>query len=241
MASSYASTSETTNANRVSRTVLGPCTDGLRDVLHHYVPPPTFPRVIKLNKLNLPRLTPGQRDLILPKHGTYTGNYSDMDISLLYILLRNITSITPHSNGWGNDPHHSDSSLSANIERIRIIRNSCVHSSVPFMSNTDFNSIWSTMRSTMVDLDTFLNNSNHYEKEVDFLRHETMDPDRDLRYDQELRKQVEEDRTTREMVNNMKGKSKFFYLKIIRIFLYLNQCLGSFVYHLISCKTDSRA
>ncbi|XP_056001786.1 uncharacterized protein LOC125653762 [Ostrea edulis] len=207
MASSvYSSTPETTNTNRACRAVLGPCTDGLRDILRHYVPPHTFPNVIKQNKLNLPRLTAVQRDLILPKHGGYSGIYDDMDISFLYILLRNITNISPHSKGWGKDPNPHDTSLSANIERIRLVRNRCVHSCVPSMSNTDFNSIWSTIRSTMVDLDAFLVNGNKYEKAVDSLRHESMDPENDLRYEEELRKQVEEDKTTREMVDNLENK-----------------------------------
>jgi hypothetical protein len=190
MSSSYPSTPETTNANRVNRVVLGPCTDGLRDILRHYVPLNTFSRVINLKKLSLPRLTADQRDLILPRHGNYSGNYNDMDISLLYILLRNIAIIPAHSNGWGNDPQPSDTSLSANIERIRTIRNRCVHSSLPFMSNFDFNSVWSTIRSAMVDLDAFLGNGNIYEKAVDSLRQESMDP---------------------EMVDNLKSKSRICY------------------------------
>ncbi|XP_056005262.1 uncharacterized protein LOC130050160 [Ostrea edulis] len=208
MASSvYSSTPETTNANRACRAVLGPCTDGLRDTLRHYVPPHTFPHVVKLYKLNLPRsLTAVQRNLILPKTGNYTGRYDDMDISLLYILLRNITNISPHSKGWGNDPDPRDSILSANIERIRLVRNRCVHSCDPSMSNSDFNSIWSTIRSVMVDLDAFLVNGNKYEKEVDFLRHESMDPENDLHYEEELRKQVEEDTKTREMVVNLERR-----------------------------------
>ncbi|XP_056016411.1 uncharacterized protein LOC125675984 [Ostrea edulis] len=206
MASSYESTPETTNANRACRVVLGPCTDSLRDLLRHYVPPHTFHHVIKQNKLNLPRLNRDQRDLILPRTGNYAGNYGDMDISLLYILLRNISSIPPHSNGWGNDPDPSDKSVSANIEKIRLVRNLCVHSSDPSMSISDFNSIWSTIRSAMVDMDVFLMNGNKYEKEVDFLHSESMDPENDLHYEEELKKQVEEDKTTRKMMVSLKGK-----------------------------------
>jgi hypothetical protein len=132
-----------------------------------------------------------------------------MDISLLYILLRNVSGIPPHSKGWGNDPVPSDTGLSANIERIRLVRNRCVHSCSPSISNAEFNSIWSTIKSAMVDIDAFLNNGNYYEKEVDILRHASMDPDRDSHYDQELWKQIEEDRKTREMVDNLESESKF--------------------------------
>ncbi|XP_062600187.1 ankyrin repeat and KH domain-containing protein mask-like isoform X3 [Saccostrea cucullata] len=206
--SSYASTEETTNACRACRLLLGPCTDELRDVLRHYVPPSTFPHVIKIKRSNLPRLTAQQMNLILPRGSTYTGNYGDMDISLLYILLRNICGIPPHSNGWGFDPDPTDRSLSANIERIRIARNQCVHSSSPFLSNADFNTIWSTVRSAVVEIDSFLGNGNKFEKAVDFLRQETMDPLSDCRYIEELRKQAEEDAEIREIVQGLKRKAE---------------------------------
>jgi hypothetical protein len=58
----------------------------------------------------------------------------------------------------------------------------------------------------MVDLDTFLGNGNYYEKAVDLLRHESMDPERDTHYEDELRRQVEEDNTTRKMVASLKSR-----------------------------------
>ncbi|KAK3107773.1 hypothetical protein FSP39_021938 [Pinctada imbricata] len=138
-ASIYASTTETTNANRASRIILGPCTDQLRDVLRHRVPPANFHHVITRNRSNLPHLTQPQRDLILPRPGRYSGDYSDMDISLLYILLRNVCNISPHNNGWGNTPDISDTSLSASIDRIREARNGVVHSSRTILTETEFN------------------------------------------------------------------------------------------------------
>ena len=74
------------------------------------------------------------------------------------------------------------------------------------MSTTDFLSIWSTIRSTMLDIDSFLGNGNRYEKAVDFLRFESMDPDHDQHYEDELRRQVEEDRKTRQMVVSLTGR-----------------------------------
>ncbi|XP_062580403.1 uncharacterized protein LOC134242354 [Saccostrea cucullata] len=206
--SPYMSTEETTNANRTSRLILGPCTDELRDVLRHFVPPQTFPHVIKqkANTSSLSRLTGPQMNLISPRNGTYTGNYEDMDISLLYALLRNICGIPPHSKGWGNDPDPTDCSPSACIETIRLARNRCVHSCIPSLSNIEFSHIWSTVRAAVVNLDNFLKNGCKYEREVDFLRHETMDPVRDQHYQEELRKQVEEDLETREMLTNFKRK-----------------------------------
>jgi hypothetical protein len=76
------------------------------------------------------------------------------------------------------------------------------------MSNANFNSTWSTIRSALVDLDAFLSNGKKYEKEVDYLRFESMDPERDQHYEIELKKQVEEDRKTREMIVDLESKSR---------------------------------
>ncbi|XP_062583960.1 uncharacterized protein LOC134245716 [Saccostrea cucullata] len=196
--SPYNSTEETTNANRACRLLLGPCTDQLRDVLRKKVPPPTFAAEIIKPKHNLPRLTPQQRDLILPRNGSYSGNYDDFDISLLYILLRNICKITPHKNSWGKVPDVTDVCLSANIERIRMARNSTVHSARPSLTNFEFNDIWTSVRVAVVEIDTFLSNGNFYEKKVDILRHTTMDPIQDKHYRDQLAKQYAEDQTTKE-------------------------------------------
>jgi hypothetical protein len=215
----YKSTPGKTNANRACRCVLGPCTDGLRDVLHHYVNPNDVSKEMKkvMNKRNPPRLTPDQRDLILPKTGSYSGNYSDMDISLLYLLLRNLSGIPPHTKGWGNDPDPSDRSISANIERVRLVRNRCVHCNVPYLSNSDFVTIWGDIRSVMVDVDNFLHNANHYQTAVDQLKLETMDPEKEALYEQELRKQVQEDKTTREMVVNLESRSPWCTVSVLFI------------------------
>jgi hypothetical protein len=206
MENRYASTTETTNANRACRVILGPCTDGLRDVLRHFVPPQNFSSVIENPTLKLPHLTQPQRDLILPKNGSYEGDYTDMDISLLYSLLRNISGMPQHSKGWGKDPDPGDQSPSASIERIRLVRNRCVHSCDPSISNPDFKSIWCIIESAMKNIDKFLKNENKYEKNVNFLLHESMDPDDVSHYKEELKKQVEEEKKIWEVLDNHEGK-----------------------------------
>ena len=191
MASSpYAATEEMTNINRVSRLLLGPCTDQLRDLLRFHIPPASFPMVIKKNKSRLPRLNEVQRKLIMPNSGLYSGNYDDLDISLLYILLRNVCGFPAHNTGWGNTPHPSDRSVSANLERLRLARNSVGHLTGS-MSNAEFRKIWSTIKAAVIGLDNKLKNGNKYEKIVDFIRFDTMDP-MDKHYRDQLQKQVTE-------------------------------------------------
>ena len=198
---SYAATEEMTNIYRVSRLLMGPCTDQLRDLLRYYIPPASFPAVIQKEISRLPRLTGPQRNMIIP---IYSGNYDDMDISLLYILLRNLCGIQEHHNGWDKIPDSTDRSVSANIERIRMARNRCGHSTGG-MSNADFNQIWSEIRVAVVDLDKALGNTNKYQKAVNFIRNDTMDPVKDKYYRDKLLSQMKENESILEKVDSLKS------------------------------------
>ena len=204
MASTYAATEEMTNLNRVSRLLMGPCTDQLGDLLHFYIHPASFPAVIQRERSRLPRLTPPQRNLILPNIGKYSGKYKDMDISLLYSLLRNFCGIKAHSKGWANTPETTDRSVSANIERIRLARNRCGHCTGG-MSKADFNQIWSDIRAAVVDLDKVLGNKNKYQKAVDFVRNDTMDPETDIHYSDQLLEQMKDIENITESIDSLKS------------------------------------
>ncbi|XP_078320257.1 uncharacterized protein LOC111102828 [Crassostrea virginica] len=188
---SYAATEEMTNTLRVIRLLIDPCTDQLIDLLRSFVPPVSFPAVIQKERWRLPRLTKPQRELILPDSGVYSGNYDDMDISLLYILLRNVCGIQAHNKGWGNTPDSTDRSVSANIERLRLARNNCAHNEKG-MSNAEFNQVLSEIRAVVVDLDKYLGIGNKYQEAVDFVRNDTMDPVRDRHYMDKLLNQMKE-------------------------------------------------
>ena len=200
---SYAATEEMTNINRVSRLLMGPCTDQLRDLLRFYIPPASFPAVINRLRVQLLHLTVPQRILILPNSGMYIGNYEDMDITLLYILLRNVCGIQAHNKGWGNTPDSSDRSVSANIERLRLARNHCGHSTGG-MSKIDFNLVWSEIRAAVVDLDKVL--GINYEKEVDFVRMDTMDPKMDQQYRDQLLDQMKEIVNITKTIDSLKSE-----------------------------------
>ena len=171
--------------------MLGPCTKQLRDLLRLYIPPASFPAVIQRKRSQLPRLTEPQRKLILPDSGVYSGNYDDMDISLLYILLRNVCGVQAHNQGWGNTPEPEDRSVSANIERLRLARNHCSHTTEG-MSNVDLNQVWSAIRAAVVDLDKTLGIGNKYQEAVDFIRNDTMDPVKDKHFRDQLLEQLKD-------------------------------------------------
>ena len=202
---SYAATEEMTNLNRVSRLLMGPCTDQLRDLFRFYIPLASFLSVIQREKRQLTHLTGPQRNLILPSCGVYSGNYNDMDISLLYILLRNVCGIQAHKKGWGNIPDSLDRSVSANVERIRLARNECSHFAGG-MCNCEFNRIWSDIKAAVVDLDKYLMIGNKFQEQVDFVRNDTMDPARDKHFSDQLLEQMKEIENVKKEVDSLKSE-----------------------------------
>nr|XP_022301233.1 uncharacterized protein LOC111109424 isoform X2 [Crassostrea virginica] len=187
---------------------MGPCTDQFKDVLCSYVAPASFPDIIEREKSRLlPSLTEPQRKLILPNSGVYVANYDDMDISLLYILLRDVCKIQAHKWGWGNTPDSADRSVSANIERIMLARNHC-GCIIGGMSNTEFNQVWSEIKAAVVDLDNYIETRKRYEEKVDFVRNDPMDPVRDKHFRDQLLEQMKEIKNTRKEVHKLKRKNE---------------------------------
>lgn len=173
--SKYMSTPDTTNFARVARLLLGPCTDVLRAVLMKEISPPALESKVRLfianqQKNNKSQITKTQEQLV------YGRNYSQFDISLLYFLLRNLCSIPPHTKQWGNNPRPGDRSVSANIERIRLIRNEYGHNSEFSISVNNFNDIWQEMFDIVKDLERYVGTSTECQDAVIDLRTCPMDP-----------------------------------------------------------------
>lgn len=172
--SKYDSTEETTNLARVARIILGPCTDALRSILRNYSPQNLLVAVdgflSQYPKHLDPPINSYQRNIIKG------GNYNTFDMSLLYVLLRNICRIKAHRNGWGFMPPVNDNSLSANVERIRRIRNTYYgHASDFSISNQDFADIYQNLLSIVSSLDMYCGGSK-YQNEMKKLKTCCMDP-----------------------------------------------------------------
>lgn len=163
--SKYLSTWETTNTARIARIIIGPCTDILRDVLRKQISPSELPRKVKtsldiLHEFDNLRINKVHQQLV------YSGDYSKFDITLLYILLRNVCSFSPHRYQWGKYPSPDDRSVPANIERIRMIRNEIVHKFSLELSNLEFEHKWKDLLQIVQELERYLGYSTRYQ---DFL------------------------------------------------------------------------
>lgn len=162
--SKYNSPEETINYARLAVIILGPCTDVLRNVLIKEKTPADLIKQINnyIAEKKKPQINQPTQKLI---YG-HRGNYSEFDIPLLYFLFRNISSIPPHASKWGNNPKQSDRSVSANIERIRLIRNNYVHVNHPSISKKDFEQEWKNIVQIVRELEQFLGSSTDLQDKV---------------------------------------------------------------------------
>lgn len=183
--SKYESTRETTNFARVVRIILGPCTSVLRDILKKEIPPFGFHHTVNTffsnsDKHKKSTISETQKQLVLK------GKYSDFDITLLYYLLRNVCSIPQHTNLWGNVPSQVDRSVSANIERMRILRNEYGHTTDFFLSDSDFEQKWKDIFQIVKELESYLGTVTDHQDALLKLKTCSMDPDVEKKYIQKL-------------------------------------------------------
>ena len=124
-------TQEHMNHARLCNVIVTVCADALRDILVAQVPA-AYTDIYKALLGNraviyaIKQIGREQRQLIFPDPTfRYTGTVDQFDITLLYAMIRNISSCPAPATGWGNPPTDQprDTSLSASVERIRLVRN----------------------------------------------------------------------------------------------------------------------
>ena len=209
---SYLPCKESTNYMRLCQLIVTICTDVLRCILDKNIKPSTLQSTLNKNKflLNGPgcHLSKQQKAILFPKGPNPAPVYSkDFDVSLLYSLLRNITGITPHSNGWGNTPKTGDNSLSACIETVRIARNNLNgHCLTGKISDADFNDIWSSLRLVVDEIETNELSGTSFVEVIDELHDADLDPERSEEYIEEIKRMELEEYEVKRMIHSMKGK-----------------------------------
>ena len=134
-------TKEDRNVMTVRLALDKPCTNLLQEVLRQHVPEKDIHKLLndpakKRTIIPFLRLLK-KEDILYPKTGVFTGSYTNFDLSLLYVLIRNLTGIPDHKTGWGNIPDNNDNSSAANIERIRILRNKYAHCSTSHLTDKE--------------------------------------------------------------------------------------------------------
>ena len=139
-------TKEDRNVEIVKRALEKPCTGLLQEVLRYYIPEKDIYKLLNdpAEKQKIIRFVRKlkQEGTLYPQTGVFSGKYDDFDISLLYVLIRNLTGIPDHNTGWGNEPDITDNSTAANVEWIRLLRNKYFHGPSIQLSDKDFGKEW---------------------------------------------------------------------------------------------------
>ena len=154
--STLASSVEKTNGAKLSRLLIDGGTMFLRKIFHRYIPPENLQAKLNenydiLNDLLLGRvLNEPQWYLLFPRNGA-TPVSNTFDISLLFLLLTSICGLSPPRSGWNNKPSARDTSVKANIARIKFFRNKVYsHVTTTGKKKATFSALWQEISAALV-------------------------------------------------------------------------------------------
>ena len=149
---------EKTNGAKLSRLLIDGGTTVLRNVFDSYHPPanlaadfnanyPTLNGLFKKRVLHRP-----QWDLLFPPSGAPPDSKT-FDITLLFVLLTNICGLSPPLSGWHKPQPSSDTSLEANLARVKLYRNELYgHVTSTGVQTAAFNVKWQEISAVLVAL-----------------------------------------------------------------------------------------
>ena len=155
------------NYARLCNALLSVCTDALRGVLLSQVPTGyrniyeairAKEKLLAGTKKKKGLLRGEQKDLVFPDSGNI-GNVDQFDISLLFILIRNTSSVRPPVTGWNDPPNDNprDRSLGASLQRIRLCRNETVgHSKDGKLDDQCFEEYWKKIGEMLDDIESVI-------------------------------------------------------------------------------------
>ena len=159
--SPLASSVEKTNGNKLSRLLIDGGTTVLRNIFDSYHPPANLaaslssrhihPILTRLRHRNI--LNGVQWDKLFPPPGGGPPNSINFDITLLFLLLRNICGLSPPLSGWDRMPPASDTSFEANLARMKYHRNVLYgHVTSTGIQTSVFDVKWQEVSSVLVSL-----------------------------------------------------------------------------------------
>ncbi|XP_044163999.1 uncharacterized protein LOC114961314 isoform X4 [Acropora millepora] len=156
--SPLASSVEKTNGAKLSRLLIDGGTMVLRKIFDRYHPPANLQANLNANYGTLNNLLrrrvlhQPQWDLLFPPGGA-TPNSNTFDITLLFLLLTNICGLSSPPSGWHTNPSASDTSVEANLARIKFYRNKLYgHVSTTGVDTPAFSALWREISAVLVAL-----------------------------------------------------------------------------------------
>ena len=191
---------EKANFTRLSRLLVDKGTEALRITLDAIHPPANLPAVLNANRATLLRLKPRvindtQWDLLFPISGNPPDSKT-FDVTLLTILLRNLSGLPPPATGWNTMPPDTDNSIQANITRVKLFRNEVYgHVTSTQVDKTTFDNLLLKISKALVDLKIPAN-------EIDELNTCPLGPEEEI-YKQSLKEWFLKEEESKDMLDNL--------------------------------------
>ena len=158
LAAALRSSPKKTNGAKLSRLIIDGGRLALQKIFDSIPPPDTLQTFFNKNLAILQRiqskriLNGKQWDLLFPPTGA-PPNSSNFDITLLFVLLRNVCGLCPPATGWDNKPLEADKSREANLARIKWFRNELYgHVTRTGIDVHLFKKYWTELSDTLVHL-----------------------------------------------------------------------------------------
>ena len=209
VAPSFHATNETTNYARLCRLLVYVSAHVLRETFEKKRPPGNLDTVLStpqvhglLQSLRRKRvLNPSQWGKLYPAiKSSVSSQY--FDINLLMVLLRNICGLVPPPTGWDSLPPAADTTLEADIARIKFYRNTVYgHAREASIDDATFNHYWQDIQDVLVRL-----GGAGYQSVIDDLKNECMDPAFKECCRELLKQWVIDDVSIKERLDEMKVK-----------------------------------
>ena len=157
--SPLASSVKKTNGAKLSRLLIDGGTMVLRNIFNGYHPPANLQANLNANYGTLNDLLRRrvlhrpQWHLLFPPGGA-TPDSNTFDITLLFLLLTNICGLSSPPSGWHTNPSASDTSVEANLARIKFFRNELYgHVTTTGIDKATFSTLWQEISAALVALD----------------------------------------------------------------------------------------
>ena len=158
-------TQEHINHARICNALVTTCAEGLREILLNHAPTgynDIYSAILANQGIltSMRQLRQEQINLIFPDpNNRYTGTVDQFDITLLYALIRNVSSVQEPVTRWGREPDDQprDTSIGANVERIRQFRNKITgHSVDGRLGDQTFEAYWNEIGNIMDDIENII-------------------------------------------------------------------------------------
>lgn len=168
------------------------------DILTHFVQPCDLYGKMQSSRMLQNRMISADQFKLCYIKPPRIPDYNEFDTSLLYILIKNLSPISP-TQGWGKEPSTMCIDIGDDIERLRCFRNSFVHGKFTGIPDNELKTILSNLKHVMERIHTFTREWCRYNyaeelSKIDILRFGREDRDMCkyfLRFTFRLRKQLE--------------------------------------------------